>query len=344
MNQQSWVTGMASPEVIVNENFANLAHQVVYAQDPNTTTGLTWGYIGGTWYGFTVANGTLTLTASATNYVVVKRADGTVSSSTATTNWNDSTNYARAWSIVAGTSGITGTPADYRVSPGGVFLAAATQTAQQAQAALSDFSQNTSTTTGLTYGYNAGVMRGSGTTITSVSSGTVSLTASATNYVEVDASGTVSTNTTGFNNGRFPMAAVVTGASSITTVTDKRAFAHILLGTVNVYTKNQSVTPSALTSGATIAVDASLSNNFKLTLATNATLSNPTNATDGMVLNIRIKQDSTGSRTLAYGSAYKWAGGSAPALSTAANAVDLLSMYYDATNAVWACVLQKGFA
>lgn len=113
---------------------------------------------------------------------------------------------------------------------------------------------------------------------------------------------------------------------------------------VNVFTKNQSVTPSALTSGATITVDASLSNNFKLTLATNATLSNPTNSTDGMVVNIRIKQDATGSRTLAYGSKYKWAGGAAPALSTAANAVDFLSMYYDATDDRWECVLSKGFA
>lgn len=116
------------------------------------------------------------------------------------------------------------------------------------------------------------------------------------------------------------------------------------LSAVNVFTKNQSVSPAALTSGATIAVDASLSNNLKLTLGTNATLSNPTNPTDGMVVNVRIKQDATGGRTLAYGSAYKWPGGSAPALSTAANAVDLISMYYDATDAVWECVMQKGFA
>src|SRR5574337_1077981 len=213
---------------------------------------------------------------------------------------------------------------------------------------LTDFANAPGTTTGLTYGYQAGVIRSDNVT-TAVAAGTVALTASATNYVEITAAGVVSANTSGFTSGRYPLATVVTGASSITTITDKRglitvAASGVTLGAVNVFTKNQSVAPAALTSGATIAVDASQSNNFKLVLGTNATLSNPTNATDGMVLNIRIKQDATGGRTLAYGSAYKWPGGTAPALSTAANAVDLLSMYYDSTDAVWACVLQKGFA
>lgn len=213
---------------------------------------------------------------------------------------------------------------------------------------ITDFANAAGTTTGLTYGYQAGVIRQDNLT-TSVAAGTVALAASATNYVEINGTGTVSANTSGFTAGRYPLAQVVTGASSITTITDKRGLiavgaSGISLGAVNVFTKNQSVAPSALTSGATIALDASLSNNFKLVLGTNATLSNPTNATDGMVVNIRIKQDGTGSRTLAYGSAYKWPGGTAPSLSTAANAVDLLSMYYDSTDAAWACVLQKGFA
>lgn len=128
-----------------------------------------------------------------------------------------------------------------------------------------------------------------------------------------------------------------------TTAWNSQTYWAVGLNVVNVFSKNQSVTPSALTSGTTIALDASLSNNFKLVLAHNATLSNPTNPTDGMVLNIRIKQDATGSRTLAYGSKYKFPGG-APALSTAANTVDFLSMYYDSTDDLWSCVLQKAFA
>src|SRR5574337_2053994 len=160
---------------------------------------------------------------------------------------------------------------------------------------ITDFANAPGTTTGLTYGYQAGFIRQDNVT-TSVAAGTVALAASATNYVEVNGTGTVSVNQTGFTTGRYPLAQVVTGASSITTITDKRglitvAASGVQLGAVNVFTKNQSVAPAALTSGATIAVDASQSNNFKLVLGTNATLSNPTNATDGMVLNIRIKQD-----------------------------------------------------
>jgi len=116
------------------------------------------------------------------------------------------------------------------------------------------------------------------------------------------------------------------------------------IGAVNVFTKNQSVAPSALISGSSIATDASLSNNFKLVLGANATLSNPTNLTDGMVLNFRIKQDATGSRTLAYGSKFKFPGGIAPLLSTAPNAVDLLSGYYDSTDDTICCNLSKGFS
>jgi hypothetical protein len=101
---------------------------------------------------------------------------------------------------------------------------------------------------------------------------------------------------------------------------------------VNVFAKNQSVTPITLTDATTIAVDASLSNNFKVVLGGNRTLGNPTNLTDGMVLNFKIKQDGTGSRTLAYGSKYKWASGTVPVLSTAINAIDFFSAYYDSTD------------
>lgn len=122
------------------------------------------------------------------------------------------------------------------------------------------------------------------------------------------------------------------------------ASGYVSLTAVNIFTKNQSTAAVALTSGASIAVDASLSNNFKLVLGINATLANPTNLTDGMVLNFRIKQDATGSRTLAYGTKFKWVGGVTPTLSTAANAVDLISGYYDSTDDTIVCNINKAFA
>lgn len=111
---------------------------------------------------------------------------------------------------------------------------------------------------------------------------------------------------------------------------------------VNTYTKAQGVTPVALTSGSTVSTDASLSNNFTLTLGTNATLANPTNLVAGHVYNWVITQDATGGRTLAYGALFKWPGGTAPVLSTAAGAVDLISAIYDGTRLV--ANFNKGYA
>ena len=100
----------------------------------------------------------------------------------------------------------------------------------------------------------------------------------------------------------------------------------------------------ALTDAATITVDAALANNFRVTLAGNRTLANPTNLISGQVINFRIKQDATGSRTLAYGTKYLFPGGTDPVLSTAANALDFMSCQYDATDDTLVCVMSKAFS
>ena len=94
---------------------------------------------------------------------------------------------------------------------------------------------------------------------------------------------------------------------------------------------NPATTDQTLTSGATIAWDMDSGDIAKLTLGVNATLSNPTNLKDTTYI-IKITQDGTGSRTLAYGTAYKWAGGTAPTLSTDADAVDIITFVSDGTN------------
>jgi len=48
---------------------------------------------------------------------------------------------------------------------------------------------------------------------------------------------------------------------------------------------------------------------------------------------LHLKQDSVGSRTTAWTS-FKWAAGTAPTLSTAANAVDIFTFYYDGTSMI----------
>lgn len=117
---QQWQTAQASPEVVVNENFAAMEHLAVYGKDATTTSGLTWGYLGGRWAGFAVAAGTLTLTASATNYIVVARASGTVSASAVATDWNNTASYARVCKLTTGPATVTAAES-WHVGGFGVF-------------------------------------------------------------------------------------------------------------------------------------------------------------------------------------------------------------------------------
>lgn len=73
------------------------------------------------------------------------------------------------------------------------------------------------------------------------------------------------------------------------------------------------------------------SNAHKVTLTGNCTftLSNPQ---AGHTYVLRLVQDGTGSRTVTWPAAVKWEGGTAPTLSTAASAIDLVTLYYDGTN------------
>ena len=85
--------------------------------------------------------------------------------------------------------------------------------------------------------------------------------------------------------------------------------------------------PAALVDAATIVLDMSTFINATVTLGGNRTLGNPTNPKNGQTGAIEIKQDETGSRTLAYGSNWKFASGTAPTLTLGANARDVLFYY-----------------
>jgi len=107
------------------------------------------------------------------------------------------------------------------------------------------------------------------------------------------------------------------------------------LGLAQSFTKAQRGAVVALTDAATIAVDLSLGNNFSVTLAGNRTLGDPTNVTAGQSGVIVVTQDGTGSRTLAYGGTkYKFAGGTAPTLTTTAAAVDVLAYYCESATRI----------
>ena len=115
----------------------------------------------------------------------------------------------------------------------------------------------------------------------------------------------------------------------------------VLTSTNNTFTKAQRGAISTLTDAATIAVDLSLANNFKVTLAGNRALGAPTNAVAGQSGMIEINQDGTGSRTLSYNAFWKFAGGVTPTLTTTASAKDVLAYYVNDGAASATCTIIK---
>lgn len=96
----------------------------------------------------------------------------------------------------------------------------------------------------------------------------------------------------------------------------------------------------ALTDAATVAVDFSAGLNFSLTIGGNRTLDAPSNVKVGQSGAIKITQDGTGGRTLAYHANWKFAGGTDPVLSTGAGAVDYLFYFAAGANEIYGS-LQK---
>jgi len=90
-----------------------------------------------------------------------------------------------------------------------------------------------------------------------------------------------------------------------------------------------SITFSDTTTQATAAVPSSVAQTYTAahTLAGNRTLANPTNLVAGQSGVIIINQDGTGSRTLAYGNAFDFGGGTAPTLTTTASAQDMIAYF-----------------
>ena len=124
------------------------------------------------------------------------------------------------------------------------------------------------------------------------------------------------------------------GTSAFTAATAGTDYAGI--DTAQTFTKGQRGEITALSDGATITPDLADSNNFSVTLGGNRTLANPSNIVAGQSGSFFITQDGTGSRTLAYGSYYDFAGGTAPTLSTTAAAVDRIDYVVRTTTSIHA--------
>ena len=91
---------------------------------------------------------------------------------------------------------------------------------------------------------------------------------------------------------------------------------------------------TALSDGSTITIDMATACHHSVTLGGNRTFAAPSNQAVGQSGSIFITQDGTGSRTASFNSAFKFAGGTAPTLSTAANAVDRIDYVIKASNVI----------
>jgi hypothetical protein len=136
------------------------------------------------------------------------------------------------------------------------------------------------------------------------------------------------------NTKKFRMdgVGITTGNTRVLTVQDS----DLTVAGINVaqeFSKTQNFNATTLTDAATIAWDAAQNQVTKVTLDGNRTFGAPTNQVDGAVYVLTIIQDATtGGRTASFNAVFKFAGGSAPTLSTATSAKDVLVFLSDGTN------------
>lgn len=101
-------TSQAGKEITANQLFDAMSTAAIYGRRASTTSALTWGYYGGAipvaGVPTQIANGTIALTASSTNYVEAVIATGAVVKNT--TGWTGST-HLPLYKIVCGTSTVT---------------------------------------------------------------------------------------------------------------------------------------------------------------------------------------------------------------------------------------------
>lgn len=163
----------------------------------------------------------------------------------------------------------------------------------------------------------------------------------------------LATNTTGNNNTALGQGADVTSnnlsnATAIGYDAKVSASNTIQLGNASVTTVKTSgaitapiyaSTPQVLTAGSTINWNPALGLNASVTLNQNSTINFSSTPTPGAYGTLVVTQDGTGGRTLALPSVTNKVLGSSStttiALSTTANAIDIVNFYYDGSNYFW---------
>lgn len=131
--------------------------------------------------------------------------------------------------------------------------------------------------------------------------------------------------------GVFGVAAATAGGAVLTTATAASAAAQTA-------TASGAITPAvvSLTDAPTVVVDASLGNDFRLTVGGNRTMATPTNPANGEQIIFQVTQGPGSPFTLTWDSGYEFSADlPQPTLSTAAGQTDLLGFVYNATKGTW---------
>lgn len=144
---------------------------------------------------------------------------------------------------------------------------------------------------------------------------------------------------TGLTGGGSLSGSVTLTADQASAANWRQNVANKLLNPNAVWSAMSEVT---LTDAANVAWDMSLGFDFILTPTANRVMDNPTNTKVGQKGRLIIQQDGTGGRTLTWGSNFKFANGTAPTLSSSANAVDIL--YYDVRSSSYIIISLAGRA
>lgn len=184
-------------------------------------------------------------------------------------------------------------------------------------------------------GSSAGSLQASGITCdgsNNLSGGTWQGTVIAANFggtgIANSATGTLAWSNTGAISVTFPS----TGTLAVLTT--------------NAWTQQQGFTRVSLTDASTISWNAQTQQSAYVLLTSGVggtrALGAPSNLVAGFTYVLVVQQSSTGSNAMTFNGVYKWPGGVTPVLSTANNAIDILTFVTDGTNMYG--VAQKAFA
>jgi hypothetical protein len=139
---------------------------------------------------------------------------------------------------------------------------------------------------------------------------------------------TLTTSITGVLKGNGTAISAAVAGTDYVTPTGTETLTNKTL--TNPTVTNYVETPYSATPTSTITLDLANGTVQIITLGGNVTITMPT-AVSGKSFIMYLKQDATGSRTVTW-STVKWAGGTAPTITSTASRQDILSFFSDGTN------------